>query len=109
MKTFDGRHVTADRNSNGQLISRTQHISLREIFEIESASEPYSEIPDRPVHYGDSIALKATDSENFVSCRLDSNGELKLNVPWVREWEKFILIYPSKPTKHGKTVRYGDS
>src|ERR1044071_669366 len=62
IRSFDGKYVQTDTNNRSKLIAREKHVQEWEIFIIVDAGDPFSYAADRPVHYGDKVALKAINN-----------------------------------------------
>jgi hypothetical protein len=107
IRTCDGKYVTADLNNDNTLVARERHVKEWEVFKIVHAASPFSPMPKRAVHYGDRVALLATNNQNFVGAAFDS--QLTAWVAHVEDRETFTLLRPpkSKLRRYGRTVQYG--
>ncbi len=111
IRACDGNYFQVKLDIGTRLFALERHIKNWELLEIVAASRPFSITPNRAVHYGDKIALKAMNNNNFIGANLNSEQkEITANVAHIKEWETFILRHPTNWLKtifHTK-VRYGD-
>lgn len=109
LRTYDSNYVTADLNQDHQLFGRAKSIKAWQIFEIIDATMPFSQVPKRPVRYGDKIAFKALNNNKFVGANLDHDKELTTWVSHVQGWEIFVLYpTPNHASILGDVVKYGN-
>lgn len=109
IRTHDNNYVTVDLNQDRQLIGRAKSIKAWEILEIVDASMPFSQEPNRQVHYGDKVGFKALNSNRFVGADLDHDKQLTTWATELRGWETFTLLpTPNNHSVLGDIVRYGD-
>ena len=109
--THDGRYVMANLSDREKLMARAEHVQAWEIFEIVDSLDPFQAVTRKAAHYGDKIALRATNNSRFVGVDGDSAGrELTARVTDVKEWETFILSRPRRKARYRRdnTVCYGN-
>jgi uncharacterized membrane protein YeaQ/YmgE (transglycosylase-associated protein family) len=112
IQTDDKNFVTSDSNHGNQLIGRAKRVGAWQVFEIVEADRPYSQEKYKVVHYGDHVALRAINTNQYVGAKLDSENEL---VSWANQlrgpgWETFTLDPPPNASGGQKEpVRYRSS
>ncbi len=77
LKSFDGSFVTADLNTDGELVANRPTLDAWETFE-------FFRLPDGKV------ALRACNGK-FVGAKLHEHGQLVADRPYVQGWEAFTL------------------
>jgi hypothetical protein len=111
LRTVDGKYVTTDLHGNAYLAGRAKKIGDWEIFEIVDPENPFSYDTTKIVHYGDIIALRAINHGHFVRSHSGRENKLIADMPWVQDWERFVLYNPNDKFLSHTFARlmYGDT
>jgi len=111
IRVCDGNYFQVKLDIGTRLFALERHIENWELLEIVAASRPFAITQNKPIHYGDKIALKALNNKNFLGANLNSEQkEVTANVAHVKEWETFMIVHPNSwfKTLFHKKLRYGD-
>ncbi|MDM8542496.1 hypothetical protein QUF90_15580 [Desulfococcaceae bacterium HSG9] len=76
IRVCDGKYFQIKLDIGTRLFTLERHIKEWELIEIVAASKPFSIAPNRAVHYGDKIALKAINNNNFIGANLNNVNAL---------------------------------
>ncbi|MBD2189493.1 fascin domain-containing protein [Pseudanabaena mucicola] len=105
LKACNDKYIMSWLNRRGKLAARADRINDWEKFEIVNAEEPFSENKNRPVRYGEKIALRSIANNKFVS---SNHGKLVARANKPMEYETFTLLSLENYKKSGKNIEYGE-
>jgi gas vesicle protein len=106
IQACNGRYVMSDLNKGGKLSATAEHTKEWELFEIVDASNQHSNNQNRPVRFGDKVALRAVNNSNFVAINFQDQL-ISRQTCLQKTWETFTLIHPVS-RRRGR-IWYGSS
>lgn len=108
IRVCDGTFWQVKRDDSDKIFALARHIQEWEIMQIVHPADPFIEKRNRPVRYNEMVAFHFLDNKSFVGAQLNSpNAELTARVPWVKEWETFVLVKHPKHKPKDNNARYG--